>query len=357
MRHRFFAERGAPTLLIVAFALALAPASGQDRAVAAKPAATNSSKTWTPPRMPDGRPDLQGIWNYSTMTPLERPRELAGKEVFTAKEAADYEKSLLTKGNRDRRDGGADADLARAYNELWYDSGDHVVKTLRTSLVIDPPDGRIPAFTPEAQKREDARAADRRRRGPEPADTWEDRSLGERCLTRGSPKLPGGYNNNIQIVQSPGNVVLLQEMIHEARVIPTDGRPHVAKNIHEWLGDSVGHWDRDTLVVDTTNYKDRIIFNAFNCCRGAGANLHVIERFRRVDADTIDYQYTVDDPTTYVRSWTVSMPMSKAEGPILEYACHEGNYGMTNLLSGARAAEKAAAEAKKHGISVPPALP
>jgi hypothetical protein len=347
MRNRFFACMGVPALLIAAVSLAPAPAAGQAPAVVAKTKTAAGAKIGNPPRTADGRPDLQGIWNYSALTPLERPRDLAGKEFFTEKEAADYEKNLLVKNNRDHRDGGAEADLARAYNDLWYDSGAHVVKTRRTSLIIDPPDGRIPALTPEAQKREAARAEDRRKRGPEPADSWEDRSLGERCLTRGAPKLPSAYNNNVQIVQTPGHLALLQEMIHEARVIPLDGRPHVEKNIRQWLGDSVGHWEGDTLVVDTTNYPDKFIMAPVNCCPGAGANLHVIERFRRVDADTIDYQYTVDDPTTYTKPWTVSIPMSKSTEPIYEYACHEGNYGMKNLLSGARAMEKAAAEGKK----------
>src|ERR1700674_1850289 len=347
MRNPCSAAIGAVTALSAIVLLAPAPAAGQAPTVAAKTKTVAAAKTGTPPRTADGRPDLQGIWNYSALTPLERPRELAGKEFFTEKEVADYEKSLLTKNNRDHRDGGAEADLARAYNEFWYDSGAHVVKTRRTSLVIDPPDGRIPAFTPEAQKRETARAEDRRKRGPEPADSWEDRNLGERCLTRGAPKLPSAYNNNVQIVQAPAYVASLQEMIHEARVIPVDGRPHVAKNIRQWLGDSVGHWEGDTLVVDTTNYPDMFIMAPVNCCPGSGANLHVIERFKRVDADTIDYQYTVDDPSTYTKSWTVSVPMSKTDEPIYEYACHEGNYGMKNLLSGARAIEKAAAEGKK----------
>ena len=341
MRNQFFACVGVPALLIAAVSLAPAPAAGQAPAVAAKTKTAAAAKIGNPPRTPDGRPDLQGIWNYSALTPLERPRDLAGKEFFTEKEAADYEKNLLIKNNRDHRDGGAEADLARAYNDLWYDSGAHVVKTRRTSLIIDPPDGRIPAFTPEAQKREAARAEDRRKRGPEPADSWEDRSLGERCLTRGAPKLPSAYNNNVQIVQTPGHLALLQEMIHEARVIPLDGRPHIDKNIRQWLGDSVGHWEGDTLVVDTTNYPDKAIMAPINCCPGSGANLHVIERFRRVDAETIDYQYTVDDPTTYTKSWTVSIPMTKSTEPLYEYACHEGNYGMKNLLSGARAQEKA----------------
>ena len=332
---------GALIPVIVMAHLAAGPAAGQANVNVnvAKPAAT-AAKAWTPSRTPDGKPDLQGIWNSSTITPLERPTELAGKEFLTAKEAADYAQSLVRTTNRDRRDGTAEDDLNRAYNDTWYDSGT-IVKTMRTSLVVDPPDGRIPPYTPEAQKREAARAEERRRKGPEPGDSWEDRSLGERCITRGAPKLPGGYNNNFQIVQTPGYVAILQEMIHEVRMIPLDNRPHVDKSIRLWMGDSRGHWEGNTLVVDTTNYTDKIVSNAFNCCRGADANLHVIERFTRVSGDTIDYQYTVDDPTTYTRKWTVAVPLTKAEGPIYEYACHEGNYGMANLLSGARARERA----------------
>ena len=197
-------------------------------------------------------------------------------------------------------------------------------------------------MTPEAQKKDALRAEARSKRGP--ADSWEDRNLGERCLTRGVPKLPSGYNNNFLIVQTPGYVAILQEMIHEVRVIPLDGRPHIAKNIRQWLGDSRGHWEGNTLVVDTTNFRDEVRFTPYNCCGGAGENLHLIERFTRVDANTIDYQYTVDDPARFTRSWTVAVPLTKAPGPIYEYACHEGNYGMAGILAGARAEEKAAAE-------------
>jgi hypothetical protein len=341
MRNRVFASIGALALMIV-------PAAGQATTAAARAKTAAAVKAWTPSRTPDGQPDLQGIWTNSTITPLERPTQLAGKEVLTEAEEAEYEKQVLANMNRDRRDGGAKADLDRAYNDGWYDSGTKVVKTRRTSLIIDPPDGRIPAFTPEAKKREDARAEERlRRAGPDPADSWEDRSLGERCITRGVPKLPGAYNNNVQIVQSPRYVTILQEMIHEVRTIPLDGRPHIDKSIRQWVGDPRGRWEGNTLVVDTTNYTYKPVFNAFNCCRGASGNLHLVERFRRIDADTIDYQYTVDDPTTYTRPWTVSVPMTRSEGPIYEYACHEGNYGMIGILSGHRADEKAAAEAAK----------
>src|ERR1700674_1257097 len=282
------------SLAVVMATVLLAPtfAGAQARpAVAAKTAA--KTKTWTPPRTPDGRPDLQGIWSNSTITPLERPRELAGKQVFTEQEAAAYEKQVIQRNNADLREGrDPEADVALAYNDSWYDRGTKVVPSRRTSLIVDPPDGRIPALTAEAQKRAVERAEARRGRGP--ADSWEDRSLGERCITRGAPKLPSAYNNNFEIVQTPGHVAILQEMIHEVRIIPLDGRPHVDKNVRQWLGDSRGHWEGNTLVVDTTNFDDRIVFNAFNCCGAAGANLHLVERFTRVDNDTIDYQYTVD---------------------------------------------------------------
>jgi hypothetical protein len=196
-------------------------------------------------------------------------------------------------------------------------------------------------LTPEAQKQAQARAEDRRRRGPDPADTWEDRNLAERCITRGAPKLPGGYNNNFQIIQTHDYVAILQEMIHEVRFIPLDGRPHIPSQVRLWMGDSRGHWEGDTLVIDTTNFNNKIISNSFNCCPGAGSNLHVVERFTLVDRDTIDFRYTVDDPSTYTRSWTASVPMTRTEGPIFEYACHEGNYAMVDMLAGARAREKA----------------
>ena len=313
--------------------LAVIPAVGQRPSIAAK--------TWTLSRTPDGQPDLEGIWTNATITPLERPRALAGKEFFTPQEAAEYEKRILDEVSTDRRDGGAEVDVGRSYNELWRERGKLL---LRTSLIVDPPDGRLPALTPEAQKRAVARREDRRRRGPDPADSWLDRNLAERCITRGAPKLPGGYNNNFEIIQTPGYVTIVQEMIHETRIIPLDGRPHADKNIRLWMGDSRGHWEGDTLVVDTANYNDKIISNSFNCCPEAGANLHVVERFRRVDANTIDYRYTVDDPATYTRPWTAAVPMTTIDEPMFEYACHEGNHAMVGILAGARAKEKKAAE-------------
>ena len=310
--------------VIVVLSLAASPAAGQS--------ATNARPSL---RTPWGDPDLQGLWTNATITPFERPRELADKQTLSAEEAAAFEKQTLQARDADRREGaGADADLALAYNQFWYDRGTKVVSTRRTSLVTDPPDGRVPSLTLEGQRRADARAAARR---SSPADGPEDRPLAERCIlwpTAGPPMLPSGYNNNYQVLQTPAHVVILIEMIHDVRIIPLDGRPHASPNIRQWLGDSRGRWDGNTLVVTTTNYTNKTNF------RGASEHLRLTERFTRVDAETINYEFTVDDPTTFTKPWTAAIPMTKAEGPIFEYACHEGNYGMTNLLSGARTEEK-----------------
>jgi hypothetical protein len=252
--------------------------------------------------------------------------------VLTEEEAAELEQQTLKTNNQDRRDGaGTDADVARAYNDFWWDRGTKVVSTRQTSLVVDPPDGRVPALTAEGQKRATARAA----RG---YDSWEDRSLWERCITRGLPMIPGPYNNNYQILQTPGYVVILHEMIHDARIIPLDGRPHIGQNVRQWFGDSRGRWEGDTLVVDTTNFTDKANY------RGSTDGLHLIERFTRTAAGTVRYEFTIDDPTTFSKKWTVGIPMTSTDEQIYEYACHEGNYGMVNLLSGARVQEKAAGE-------------
>jgi hypothetical protein len=285
-------------------------------------------------RTPWGDPDLQGLWTNATITPFERPANLSDKPVLTEDEAAEYEKQTNAARDADNRGGGTDADLGRAYNQFWYDRGNRVVGTRRTSLVTDPADGRVPALTAAAQQRADERAAARKR---SPADGPEDRSLAERCIlwpTAGPPMIPGGYNNNYQVLQAPGYVVILVEMIHDVRIIPLDGRPHLPQTVRQWMGDSRGRWDGNTLVVTTTNFTDKTNF------RGASPEMRLVERFTRVDADTMDYQFTVDDPSSFTKTWTAAIPMTKTEGPIFEYACHEGNYGMTNLLSGARAQEK-----------------
>jgi hypothetical protein len=285
-------------------------------------------------RTPWGDPDLQGLWTNATITPFERPATLSGKPVLTEEEAAEFERETLRARDADNRAGGTEADLGRAYNQFWYDRGTKVVGTRSTSLVIDPPEGRIPSLTPAAQQRADARAAARRR---SPADGPEDRNLAERCIlwpTAGPPMIPGGYNNNYQILQTPGYVVILIEMIHDVRIIPLDGRAHAPSNIRQWMGDSRGRWNGNTLVVTTTNLTGKTNF------RGSSEHLQLVERFTRVDRETINYEFTIDDPASFTRSWTAAVPMSKTEGPIFEYACHEGNYGMTNLLSGARTEEQ-----------------
>jgi hypothetical protein len=296
--------------------------------------AGQGAKAWVVPRAPDGHPDLQGTWNTSTLTPLERPAEFVDKPFLTEQEAKDYEARLVRENNRDRRDGTAEADVGRAYNEFWYDRGSHIVQSRRTSLIIDPPDGKIPALTPEAQKRQ-AALADYRKQHP--GDGPEDFSLANRCLlwaTAGPPMLPGAYNNNYRIVQSQGNVTILVEMIHDARIIPTDGKPHLPSNVRQWLGDSRGHWEGDTLVVETTNFTAKTSF------RGASENMHLVERFKRVDANTILYEFTVSDPSSFTKPWTGQIPMKKTPDPLLEYACHEGNYAMEGMLGGLRAEEK-----------------
>jgi hypothetical protein len=286
------------------------------------------------PRMPDNKLDLQGIWSNATITPLERPQDLAGKALFTAEEATAYEKQVRARNDGDRRDANPTADLAVGYNDFWWDRGTKVVSTLRTSIIVDPADGRIPALTPEAQKRAADRAEARRLH---PDDGPEDLSLADRCIARpGPPMLPAGYNNNHQIVQTSAYVVIYSEMMHDARIIPLNGGPHLPPTVRQLFGDPRGRWDGDTLVVETTNFTNRTNF------RGAGENMRLIERFTRVDQDTLLYQFTVDDPESFQRPWSGEIPMKKVPGPILEYACHEGNYSLVHTLEAARAAETAA---------------
>jgi hypothetical protein len=301
--------------------------------LAAIPAA--GQKTWTVPRTPDGHPDLQGIWNNATLTPMERPSQYAGKATLSEQEAAEFEKAELRNVDADRRDGSTVADVNRAYNEFWRDRG-KITPDRRTSLIVDPPDGRVPPLTPAAQRRAADLAA--QNRGHE-FDGPENRSLAERCIAvsnAGPPMIPANYNANYQIVQAPGYVALLSEQIHDVRIIPTDGRPHIPQDVRQLLGDSRGHWEGETLVVETTNFTDRTSF------RGSGEHMRLIERFTRTGDGTMLYEFTVDDPETFSRSWTARIPMTKAQGPLFEYACHEGNYGLAGSLAGARAEEAAA---------------
>ena len=274
------------------------------------------------PQTEHGQPDLQGLWTNSTTTPLERPDSVGEQTIYSDEEIAAIDAANV--GRNDRLPPAGDPGT---YNDFWWERGTALSST---SLIFDPPDGRLPEKTSEGA----ARAAWARG-----SDSWTDRNLAERCVTRGSPKRPGGYNNNFLILQTPGYVVLLQEMINEARIIPLDGRSHINDRIRLWLGDSRGYWDGDTLIVETSNYRDEIFTNSFNCCPGASGGLTLTERFTRLDDDTIDHEYTVHDPDTYTRSWTARIPMQRFAGPLYEYACHEGNYGMGNLLRGARVQE------------------
>jgi len=289
------------------------------------------------PRTADGQPDLQGVWNFSTITPLERPAEFAGREFLGDEEAKQLEQRTAVQSNRDNRGQSADADVASAYNEFWWDRGVHVARVngkARTSLIVDPPDGRIPALTAAGQARATARADARRQH---PADGPEDRSLGERCLlfNAGPPMLSGPYNNYVQILQTRDHVVIMNEMIHDMRIVPLDGRPHLPSSIRSWLGDSRGRWDGNTLVVETTNFTPK------TNVRGSGEQLRLVERFTRSGAGTLLYEFTVDDPESFTKPWTAVLPMARTTDQIFEYACHEGNYAMTGILRGARSGEQA----------------
>ena len=302
-------------------------------------ASTRARPSADVPRTADGKPDLHGVWSYGTLTPLERPDGASGKAEFTEEEAEEFQADARVRRNQDRRDGaGTTADVSRAYNDFWWDFGRNV-SGKQTSLVIDPADGRIPALTPDAAKRVAARTEARSRRGT--ADDPEDRNLWERCITRQMPTLPGPYNNNVQIVQTKDHVVIVNEMIHEARVIPVDGRPHGA--VPRWHGDSRGRWEGDTLVVETVNFTNKTNF------RGSGERLRLVERYRRLDAGTLLYQVTIDDPATWTKPWTVQIPMASNDEGFFEYACHEGNHGLQGIMKGARAEDRFAAEKVKTG--------
>jgi len=310
MLHRHVLARAAIVSIAVAgFAAALA--GHAQRPVRTAP--------WTPPRTPWGEPDLQGIWNYATMTPLERPRDLAGKRVLNDEETAAYERETDARQRATNNTAGPD----------WWDPGTRRLVDGRTSLIVDPEDGRLPATTDGARQRAAARAEARPRGGL--PDGPEDLGLNVRCLqwaTAGPPLLPGVYNNNVQFVQTRDYIAIVSEMIHDARIVPMDGRPHGA--IRRWMGDSRGHWEGRTLVVDTINFSDKTEF------RGASDQLHLVERFTRLDADTIGYRFTAEDPTTWTREWTAEFPLKRSDQGMFEYACHEGNArSVEGILKGA----------------------
>ena len=301
-------------------------------------AALAQSGGWTAPRTAWGVPDIQGIWTNATLTPVERPAAMAGQEVLTAEEAAAFETSSAeARAASDRFIPGN----VGAYNQFWMDSGKVVTGDRRTSLVTDPADGRIP-WTPAGRER---LASDSARYGVGPFDSYTDADTGERCLTDGLPFVPlQGYNMNYHVLQSEGWVVMLNEMFHEFRLIPTDGRAHVPAHVGQWLGDSRGRWEGDTLVVETAAFADKSRYLWRATWRAARPGLRLVERFTRVDDQTLDYEFTMTDPDMFTRPWTARVPMTTdhasrgvTSGPMYEYACHEGNYGLLNIMRGARA--------------------
>ncbi len=329
--------------LMLSIAIAVvSTAAAQTAKIAAK---STPAKKAAVPHTPWGDPDLQGVWNDATSTPLQRPTGIGSKDVLSDEEAAEFQDKLAGDLSLERRDGTAEADVNRGFNDHWDDArrlkitADH-----RTALIVDPPDGRIPPLVPLSKEQQEAQAA----RGPANArfaaglpDSYLDMSLPVRCIIRtdSPPYLPTIYNNDFHIFQSPGYVVIAPEMIHSARIIPVDGRPHIGTNLHQWLGDSRGHWEGNTLVVETTNFRtdDGVIYRRAN-----PATFRITERFTRVDANTLNYEFTVEDPTTWTKPWTARIPWSKIDPAeqMYEYACHEDNYDMVHFLSGARIREK-----------------
>ena len=323
-------------------------------------AGSAGAQTWETPRLPDGRPDLQGVWDFQSLTPLQRPED-QDKAVLTAEEiaaveAAAAENNAAANAPSEVRDeplpvGGN----VGGYNRYWVDQDASVVDDGRTSLIVDPPTGRLPALQSGVDLIELSLGEDRP--GTRPvraraagigADSYEDRGLAERCLlgfNSGPPIVPAGYNQNIQIFQTPDHLVVLNEMVHDARIVPLDGRGHLPEGVRQWMGDSRGYWDGDTLVVETTNFSDKTAsFNpSVATAVGTGTTLRLTERFSRVADDTLLYEYTVDDPSSFTAPFTVALPMKRGDG-MYEYACHEGNYGLLNILAGARAAEREAAD-------------
>jgi hypothetical protein len=322
------------------------PVAGQARSAGAR---TNErpAKAYTAPRTPDGQPDLQGIWSNTTITPLERPKNVT-KEFYTREEALEAAKRAAAEES-ELTEPGTVADVHYDFTQFGLDrSQSAMALNLRTSLIVDPADGRLPPLSAEGQRRAAERAAARKSRGG-PHDAVQNEPLGARCILmdrNGPPMLGGAYNNSYQIMQAPGYVMILTEMLHDVRLIPLDGRPHLPSNVRQWTGSYRGRWEGQTLVVETTNLTDKFAF------QGSSKDMRLTERFTRGAEDTLLYQFTVDDPATWTRSWSAEVPWKKTNGPIFEHACHEGNYGLYNTLAGARAEEKRAAEktAKKGSL-------
>jgi hypothetical protein len=302
--------------------------------------AVAQTRTYRAPRTPDGQPDLQGFWTNTTYTPLQRPKEVT-KELYTREEALEILKKAAALES-EQTEPGTIPDVHYDFTQFGLDRNQGgLALNLRTSLIFDPANGQLPPMTEEGQKRNAARAEARKRMGG-PTDAAQNQSLSVRCILMdraGPPMLPGAYNNNYQIIQGPGYVMILVEMIHEPRIIPLDGRPHLPPHVRSLTGNSIGRWEGETLVVETTNFTDKTAY------QGSSENMRLTERFTRVAEDRIDYKFTIDDPATWTRPWSAELPMQKTIGPIFEHACHEGNHGLANTLAGARLEDKKRAEA------------
>jgi hypothetical protein len=328
----------------VAALLATGGAFAQQSSVATA-AAKLAPKGWTVPRLANGRPDLNGVWTNKSITPFERPAELGNKEFFTADEAKEFVENLQKRGDRDNRTGDV-RDVLNAYNEFWWDSGSKLLPTMRTSVVTDPANGRIPPLTAARRAALDAQRAATEKRCEQagcavansgamaPADEPEALDLMTRCISFGTtvPMLPTAYNNNYQIVQADDAIGIVTEMVHQVRRISTAATPPLPAKVKQWFGDPRGRWDGDTLVVESTNFKGEF----FGRMSAADENLRVVERFTLVAPDVLLYQFTVDDPTVWTATWSGEIPLTRTDGLLYEYACHEGNRGMENILRAAR---------------------
>jgi hypothetical protein len=315
VRFRCFALVSAAAAVVAVVMLAPVPGAAQQKTA--------------PPLTAWGAPDLQGVWDFRSLTPMERPSDLKEKEVFSGEEAETFAQEQIKRQSRDRDTSGR----VVPYNDFWFDEGTKVT-TQRTSLIVDPPDGRMPPMTPQGEKKRAAEQEARRKVGadlPPPGGWVADMSPTTRCIVgfnSGPPMRPSAYNNNMQLIQTRDYVAIVTEMVHDARIIPLAARPHLAQGVRQWMGDSRGRWQGQTLVVETTNFRpDRTPF-------GGSATTRLTERFTRANADTLLYEVTVEDPTTWTKPWTFRVPMAYSKEPMYEYACHEGNYGLYNILSG-----------------------
>ena len=329
MSHRVVTSRAAVAVLVLGVSLGAVSASAQTDA----------------PQTSWGRPDLQGVWDFRTITPLERPERLGDQEFLTEEEAANLDQAAVDRNTRlwgqdaERTESGGNVDsrgrgeAPGSYNQFWIDSGTRTIDTRRTSLIIDPPNGRMPGLTSAGQRGADER---RDRRANPVTDSWADFSAGVRCIlgfNAGPPFTPSAYNNNMQLFQTEDHVAIMTEMVNTSRVIPLDGRPGLDAGVRQWSGDSRGHWEGDTLVIETRN------FAAKRKWRGTTEGMRLVERLTRVDAETLLYEFTVDDPAIWTSPWTASVPLRLNPEPVFEYACHEGNYSMPVMLGGARVEE------------------